>query len=333
VEFGMEKVFFLGIDGGASKTAGVICNSAGRILSRIRKGGVVVHAQPTPDSLAVLEAMVKELLAAGGVGADASWFCGLGLSGIDFADEIPSQIAAVEQVLGLASRRLKIVNDGIVALWGATPAEQAVMLQHGSGLTSAVRLGLGQERIFDCLDTANLFDLRDEAVHVVCRMIDGRRAPSVLKDRLLEHWQVSDERSFSELIYRGRIPWQRLRSCVPTVFECWQEGDLAAGELARRAAEDYADMVQAMLVEAGPSAEVALGGGVIAQAPERFWHLLAAHLRCRGVAAVPKKPALPPDLGAAVMACHHAGGDAAAMFAGLKRDAQDWLAKEKHAHH
>jgi hypothetical protein len=33
------------------------------------------------------------------------------------------------------------------------------------------------------------------------------------------------------------------------------------------------------------------------------------------------------------MACHHAGGDAAAMFAGLKRDAQDWLAKEKHAHH
>jgi ferredoxin len=61
-------------------------------------------------------------------------------------------------------------------------------------------------------------------------------------------------------------------------------------------------MVEAMLAQvAGPlaaqpssaveSVEVALGGVVIAQAPERFWHLLRAELARRVPAAAPRKPA------------------------------------------
>ena len=311
-------MFFVGIDGGASKTAGVLCDSEGRVLARCRKGGCVVNAQPSADSLALLNSVVHELLAHAPAPQGADWHCGLGVSGIDFADLIPSQVQAIRQALRLPSERLTVVNDGIVALWGASSADRAGIIQHGSGLTSAFRRELGREQLYDCLDTSGLCDLRQEAVQVVCRMIDGRCPPSPLKDHLLRHWHVEHAEQFSEMVYRGMIPWQRLWSSVPTVFQCWLAGDVAAAGLVRKAAEDYARMAQAILDRIGSGAELALGGGVLQQAPPRFWHLLEAELRRFASGATLRKPALSPEEGAAVLACHNAGADARKLFADLE---------------
>jgi N-acetylglucosamine kinase-like BadF-type ATPase len=327
----MSAMFFVGVDGGASKTAGVLCDSEGQVLARCRKGGCVISAQPSPDSLAALKGMVNELLAHCPGGPKADWHCGLGVSGIDFADQIPGQVQAIRQAMGglgtdtdsadeigLSPTRLTIVNDGIVALWGASSAGRAGIIQHGSGLTSAFRRELGGEQLYDCLDTSGLCDLRQEAVRVVSRMIDGRCPPSGLMDHLLRHWHVEHPEQFSEMVYRGMIPWQRLWSSVPTVFQCWLAGDAAADALVRKAAEDYARMAQAISDRIGPGAVMALGGGVLQQAPPRFWHLMEAELRRFASGTTLRKPALSPEEGAAVMACHHAGADARKLFAGLE---------------
>ncbi len=348
----MSTMFFVGIDGGASKTAGVLCDSEGQVLARCRKGGCVIGVPPSAGSLAVLGGVVNELLGHCPGGLSADWHCGLGVSGIDFADQIPGQVQAIRQSVGSAvgsaavrrffpdnpvaggdkkpltgplqtderqaDGRLTIVNDGIVALWGASPAARAGIIQHGSGLTSALRRELGGEQLYDCLDTSGLCDLRQEAVRVVSRMIDGRCPRTGLMDHLLRHWHVEHPEQFSEMVYRGMIPWQRLWSSAPTVFQCWLAGDAAADRLVRKAAEDYARMAQAIAVRIGGDAELALGGGVLQQAPPRFWHLLAAELRRFASGSTLRKPALAPEEGAAVMACHYAGADARKLFAGLE---------------
>ena len=314
----MSAMFFVGIDGGASKTAGVLCDLEGRVLARCRKGGCVVTVQPSPDSLAVLNDVVHDLLAHCPGGPDADWHCGLGVSGIDFSDQIPGQIQAIRQSMRQTDGRLTIVNDGIVALWGASPADRAGIIQHGSGLTSAFRRELGGEQLYDCLDTSGLCDLRQEAVRAVSRMIDGRCPPSGLMDHLLRHWHVEHPEQLSEMVYRGMIPWQRLWSSVPTVFQCWLAGDPAAARMVRKAAEDYARMAHAISERIGPGAVLALGGGVLQQAPPRFWHLMEAELRRFAPGVTLRKPALAPEEGAAVMACHHAGADVRKLFAGLE---------------
>ncbi len=271
--------YFLGIDGGASKTAAVVCDEAGRVLARIRKGKCVIDNQPTPESLAALVETVQEAMAAAAVAPGADWRGGLGISGIDFEEHIPGQVQAVHQVLGLPAERLTVVNDGIVALWGASPAARAGIIQHGSFMTSAIRSEPGQERIYDNLDVAAAVDLRREAVRLVARMIDGRTPATPLKERLLEQWQVRNAHKFAEMIYRGMIHGQRLWKSLPTLFECWLEGDAAADGLIRKAASDYAHMARAMLQAVGGPAEIAMGGGVLHQAPPRFWHLLEAQFR------------------------------------------------------
>ena len=77
--------YFLGIDGGASKTAGVLCDRSGRILSRCLLGGAPVQSPPRAESLAVLKSSTEELLSGAGPAAGASWHCGIGVHGIDFA--------------------------------------------------------------------------------------------------------------------------------------------------------------------------------------------------------------------------------------------------------
>jgi N-acetylglucosamine kinase-like BadF-type ATPase len=310
--------FFLGIDGGSSKTAGVLCDGAGAVLARCRKGPCAIPGRPKPESLAVLKSAIDELLSAAAVPPGAEWHCGIGVSGIDFPDEIPAQVKAVEEFLGLPPRRLTVVNDGIVALWGATCADRAAILQHGSGLTSVIRTAPGQERIFDALDVAHVFDMRMEAIRLVCRIIDGRCPPSPLKDRLLGVLQVANETQLAERIYRRQIAWPTIWSTLPTIFELWLEGDWAATSLVRRAVADYVLLAKALLAPIGNDADMIFGGGVMKPAPPRFWHLLAAELGRLAPGAVPKRPALPPEFGAAVMACHHAGGPARELFEQLK---------------
>jgi N-acetylglucosamine kinase-like BadF-type ATPase len=319
----MSAMFFVGIDGGASKTAGVLCDSEGQVLARCRKGGCVVSAPTSADSLTVLNNVVDELLTQCPGGPSADWYCGLGVSGIDFADQIPGQVQAIRQAMPQAQGRLTIVNDGIAALWGASPAARAGIIQHGTGLTSALRRELGGEQLYDCLDTSGLCDLRQEAVRVVSRMIDGRCPPSPMMDHLLRHWQVEHAEQFSEMVFRRMIPWQRLWSSAPTVFQCWLAGDVAADRLVRRAAADYAKMAHAISARIGGEAELALGGGVLQQAPPRFWHLLEAELRRFATGSTLRRPALAPEEGAAVMACHYAGADARKLFAGLESHRKD----------
>ena len=136
----------------------------------------MIDNQPTPESLAALVETVQEAMAAAAVAPGADWRGGLGISGIDFEEHIPGQVQAVHQVLGLPAERLTVVNDGIVALWGASPAARAGIIQHGSFMTSAIRSEPGQERIYDNLDVAAAVDLRREAVRLVARMIDGPHA-------------------------------------------------------------------------------------------------------------------------------------------------------------
>ena len=125
------------------------------------------------------------------------------------------------------------------------------------------------------------------------------------------------------MIYRGMIHGQRLWKSLPTLFECWLEGDAAADGLIRKAASDYAHMARAMLQAVGGPAEIAMGGGVLHQAPPRFWHLLEAQFRLDAPGASLRKPALEPEEGTAVMAAYHAGANTGDFFANLEsqRDA------------
>jgi N-acetylglucosamine kinase-like BadF-type ATPase len=316
----MQEMFFIGIDGGGHKTAGALFDGAGRRRGAARLGGSAIVGRPAEPACAILDALVADLCRQAGVGRERVRRCGLGLSGIDFADEHALQLEVIARAIGIPAGRVLLVNDGIPALWGATAAPAAAILQHGSSFTTAWRPEFGREKIFDSLDAGAIFDLRKAALHLVARMIDGRRPAAPFKDRLLRHFGVADEKSFAELAYRDRLPRAAGLTVADMIFQAWQDGDATAAELVGRALDDYAVTVSTMLALTGqPAPDAILGGGVLRGAPERFWDELRALIRRSFPGSAVKPPDLPPEHGAAIMAAHAEGLGAPTYFRAVQR--------------
>ncbi len=314
----------LGIDCGATKCAGVLCDSTGRIFAWRRAGGCYIQQTLSPAARAELFGLVRDLCAQASISHAAVRYCAIGMNGVDFKEELKTQLAEVAKAVNLPIGRLGLVNDGIVALWGLTSASASAILQHGTGVTAAWRRRPGGETLFDHLNAGKLFDMRYAVLAMVARMIDGRKESTPLKDRLLSHVGIADERKFSEAVWRGRIPRDKLRGTPVPIFQAWQEGDPAAEQLVRSAIEDYALTAYAMGVKTrSKSLHIGFGGGVIRQAPPRFWNLMRERVQSFMPGAVVAPPELQPELGAAVMAAFRLGRRPGAFFRKLVKQSKE----------
>ncbi len=305
----------IGLDGGSTKTAGVIITQEGRVLARARGHGSAIVGAPSPQASSVLASIVDSLCSQAGASRDDIRSCGVGLSGIDFDDELPVQHEGIAAALSIPQERLILVNDAIVALWGAAVKPAATLLQHGSGFTGAYRARHGQEVLFDHLSVASTFDMRQALIALVARMMNGMAEPTPLKESILEHFGIEDEREYCEVIYRRRVPTERRQGTPSLIFAAWLEGDPAAASLVDGAVGDYALAANAMIAATGsPSPDVTFGGGVIAQAPEQFWRSLANAIQQTHPLVTVKPPDLAPEFGGAVMAGYHVGLDPVQLF-------------------
>ena len=304
----MRADLFIGIDGGASKTAAILCDATGRVHARARGNCGVIGPTVSPVLGETLRSLSGALLTQAGVsGADVRGWA-LGLSGVDFVDEHAAQRADVARVLDVTpSSKLTLVNDGIVALWGASASPAAAILQHGSGVTAAWRDDYGREQLFDHLNVGQLFDIREQLLPLVARMIDGREEPTSLLPGTLEHLGVSPEH-FANRLYRRQLDANKLRSTPPLIYDSWLAGDPAADRLVQAAVADYALLATTLAHRTGsPKPEIVFGGGVINVAPPAFLTALDSAVRRHVPGAVIRRPLLPPEFGAAALAAFKSG--------------------------
>lgn len=313
----------IGLDGGGAKTAGALCDAEGQILARSRGAGSAIVGLPQEPFFATVQPILANLTEAAGVPLTRVERVVIGLSGVDYADEIEDQRRFISERLGLGDR-LVLVNDGLVALWGVSPEDRVSLVQHGSGVTTAYRTGPGRETMFDSLDVAAVYDLRQAVVAATARMIDGRARPTPLRDAVLEHCGVTAE-AFAEWSMRSPEARGRRSALAEVVFEAWRAGDPTANEMVGRAAHDYALTTAAMARRMGPDRfQAGFAGGLIQQGGPEFQTRIEAALRELCPQAQRIDPALPPDLGALVMAAWRPGRDLRAFFLRLAaREAED----------
>lgn len=313
------KRLYLGIDGGGTKTAGVLADGDGRVLARVRLGGSAILAKAPPRARRVMREAVRLLCRRAEVRATDVACAGIGLNGIDFDYEYPGQLRQVSAAMGIPARKLILVNDAIPGLWGATLSPAAVLVQHGSGWTAAWRRRIGGETLFDHLSSGHPFDLRFEVLPLVARMLDGRFPRTPLADRVLGYFGVS-ARNWPDRVFRGSLPWEKQKLISPLIWRAWLDGDRGAAWLVRRTAEDYALAATTMIRKTGnPRAFAGFGGGNIDRAPARLHRLLARLVRERFPGARVGRPALVPAAGAAAMAAFRDGIEPEGFFARAAR--------------
>jgi len=312
--------YFLGIDGGGTKTIGALADETGTILAECKAGPSSIVGAPSAESCAVLQSVQARLCEIAGIRPDAVAWLVLGLNGVDFPEETIMQHGVLSRVLAIAPERFILVNDGIAALWGATPAPAAAIVQHGTGFTAAYRSAYGEERPFDNLDAGRFYDLRLEALALVARMIDGRVAVSPLKAAVLACLGHPAEQDYAEIVFLRKYSEPQLAAILSAVLRVAEAGDPATQAIVERAIADYVcTAVTIVRKTRSSSPDVVFGGGRLLSAPEWFWNRIADGVLRECPGARIRRPEQSPAIGAVIMAAHAGGCPPTRFFAARQK--------------
>ena len=267
--------YYIGIDGGGTKTEGVLTDREGRILA-IARGSATNPNDVTPEgSIRVLSALVAELMAKACLDESdlpaVSLFGGIA-GGINYRDALLEGMTRALPSVGA----LDIRSDVHILLAAGLPLGDGACLICGTGSACFLRCGQEIHRIGGwgyLLDGGGSgYNIGRDALEAVLRAHDGRGDPTLLSAYLAEQLGDTVSNRITE-IYRGGKPY--IASCAPAVFAAAEQGDRMAESILNRNARYLAELIEAAWRKCSlpnrPTPEelpVVMGGSIsIRQAP------------------------------------------------------------------
>ena len=260
----MTETYYLGVDGGGSKTLAVIVNQRGEEIGRGLAGGANYNSIGLEAAVQNVRAAVEQAARAAGCRfpVGRAW---LGLAGIDRqADHdllLPHLNDLSEQVL--------LTNDGELLLAGLENAVGVVLIS-GTGSIALARDVDGRRarsggwgHILG--DEGSGYIIAQHALQAVVRASDGRGPQTALRERILQAWNLQNTDELIGEIY-GEPDKAKIASLSSWVMISARAGDQVAATIIQHAARELALAVNAVCQALGFSHQeipLALGGGLL----------------------------------------------------------------------
>lgn len=303
--------YVLGVDGGNTKTLALIADERGHIVGWGRGGGSdIFGAVSEASALRELDLAVDSALEVAALGRNAfdiGYFC---LAGADWPEDFTS-LEAVVASRGYG-RRVVIANDTLAALRAGTPDGVGVVISCGTGAATAARNAAGmfwfsgfwQESLCGV-------ELGQQALRAVFRAELGIGEPTLLTDRVLEHFGCCTVESLLRLFTRRDTPPPdrlRVSKLAGAVLDAAAAGDPTAALIVERhglALAEYAVVAAHKVgLAVGP---VILNGGVFQHRGSRLTDAIARHLAGALPWAGVQRSTQQPAVGALLLALEAAG--------------------------
>lgn len=259
--------YYLGVDGGGSKTTAVICDEAGGRISSFVGGGINFNAVGLDAARKNLKETVAGALAGQDLPLSAAF---IGLSALaDRADA-----AITDRLCGgiIPCKNVRMDSDVFIALeaMGVDGACGAVIC--GTGSMAAGRLADG--RVIHTGGWGHLlgdegsgYALSLDAVKAAIRGAENSGPATALTDAVLSHFHITTIDGLIEIFYDKKLSRSELAAFAPTFFDCVDGGDGVAVGVMRNHARLLADTSAALLRRLPRGAPTGLWGGIFEHYP------------------------------------------------------------------
>ncbi|HKW44188.1 MAG TPA: BadF/BadG/BcrA/BcrD ATPase family protein [Candidatus Eremiobacteraceae bacterium] len=276
----------IGIDGGGTKTLGILVNAEGREISRAQSGGANPWDVGAEAAQASLQGVLEPLMVGGNVRA----VC-FGSAGIDRESDL---IATEKNLRALVPSNIAINvrNDAAAALGIVGPKRPAIVVIAGTGSIAygegadgkVVRVG-GHGAIIGDAGSASALGLA--AVRHTANAFDGSEPRGHLAEAIIKALKL---RQVSDIVVRIQHPTfdvPLVASLAPLVEQAFQAGDRAAKTIVELEANALAANAKrvAHVVRGEPALPALLVGGVFSGFSEIRDRVKAA-LRQTGAVAI-----------------------------------------------
>lgn len=291
-----SNVFFLGVDGGGSKTLAIVVDAQGRERGRGLAGCANHGVVGTQHAIFSIHAAVEEAvqMAECSVPVCAAW---LGLAGLDSSEDYDLLFPHLQPL----AENVHLTNDAELIL-SALDMSTGVALIAGTG-----SIALGRDADGNILrtggwghilgDEGSGYDIGHQALQAAVRAADGRGEATVLLERILRQWEVLHASALIGQVY-GNTDKARIARLSSIVFEAAQAGDEVACKIVQQAVDELVLAVitvgKALKVPEDELLSVALGGGLLVYESDFRTQVIDGirHRRAVGSVAIVEQPAL-----------------------------------------
>ena len=313
--------YFLGVDGGGTKTLAAICDADGHVLGSGLGGPSNIDDVGLEVATANIAQAVRAARAVAGLEPQPFAGAFLGLAGV-VSERDRALVHGIAQRLELA--KLTGVNhDCHIALAGGLSGRSGAVLIVGTGSSCYGVGGSGQSwrsggwgsLISD--EGSGYFLGRDGLIAAV-RSLDGRGPTSSLARALLKRLGVTQPDDLLHRLYVTGLTRTEIAALAPITLGCAADGDEAALEIVERGCDLLAECVAAVAKHLRLERfELVVVGGLYSESllVQNMLQgtLLQSIPQCRIVS-----PELPPVLGACLLALEQSGAASSAVIERLK---------------
>lgn len=326
--------YYLGVDGGGSKTYALIVDENGRAVGK-GKSGNGNHQTGYEDAKRHIRESVDMALRQARLARGQITFAYFGLSGAD--RDVDYRILR-PMIAELGFARYEINCDTMIAMRAGTSRPYGVVLICGTGTNSAGRNRNGE--FYQCGGFSYQFGdfgggggLSVELFRSVIRAWDGRERPTALTGMLLEMLGYdSVEAMFDDYLDHDLYP---PLDSVRLLFRAAGEGDATAQRILRMQGDELGKSAVAVVRRLGMENEtfdVVLAGSVLARGQGDYVHgPIREALREVAPHATLVRLEVEPVVGAVWMAFEAAGGELPREAYDNLKDVSEWEAVKVHA--
>lgn len=260
----MTEKYYLGVDGGGSKTLAVIVNERGEEIGRGLADGANYNSIGLESAVEHIHTAVNQAMHTANCEPPIhkAW---LGLAGIDRQADydllLPHLCKLAEQV--------RLTNDAELLLAGLDKAIGVVLIS-GTGSIALGRDAAGRKarsggwgHILG--DEGSGYVIAQQALQAVVRASDGRGPQTALRERILQAWNLQNTDELIGEIY-GEPDKAKIASLSSCVMITARAGDQVAAAILQQAAKELALAVHAVCQQlefSGQEVPLALGGGLL----------------------------------------------------------------------
>ncbi len=304
--------FYLGVDGGGTKTNIALMNAAGEVVAEGTGGPSNPLRVGVETAVANIAKALDSACDTGSISRGDIVAATLGLAGVrreDIRDRVRESFLARYRI-----RKIHVVTDADIALFGTTLGNAGLVVIAGTG---SICLGINDagERAMSggwgpvAGDEGGGRGIAGEALHAVAKASDGRGPLTKLSDRAAEYFRASNVENLIGAIYAPQMDNSRIAGFARYVTETANDGDNTAIEILQDAGRELGTAAVAVIRKLGiekTSFPVGCVGSVF-KAGDLLTDAMIETIKSVAPNAHLEPPKMPPAHAAALMAMKNGG--------------------------
>ncbi len=245
-----REVYFLGVDGGGTKTHAVVTDANFQIIAEGRSGASNPLRVGMDEAISNIEAAIFDALKRAHLELADLTAAGFGIAGISHPIHYHTMKEELTRTLGLEN--LELVTDARIALTGALDGNPGVIVIAGTGSIAFGVNDSGEDArsggwgpTFS--DEGSGYDIARRALKAIASSFDGRASNTQLATLIYRELGIKDAAELPSVIYSEKTTPAQIASLARLVSEAAAQGDEVAREILAQAGTELGQLAVAVI--------------------------------------------------------------------------------------